>query len=65
MAYVHVEVNLDEFGDDDLIEELEYRGYNIGCLDLTNEEFEAIVDMLMNAKFGTVEYDIYQKLRKK
>lgn len=66
MAYINVE--LDEFDDQDLIEELHSRGYYVGDNEddaLTNDERDIILDLLVRAKPGTAEYDIYEKLRKR
>ena len=69
MATVQVEVDIDvsEFEDDELIEELEYRGYNIQEYEdqLTSDEIATIIDMLSGAKPGTIKYEIYEKLRKR
>ena len=40
MPYVDVEVELDDFGTDDLIKELEYRGYKIAN---HNDEMQEVV----------------------
>lgn len=72
MPYVSidVDVNLDHFDDDDLIEELEERGYTIlsetgDNNQLTTDEIHAILDMCSRGKPGTIEYEIYEKLRKR
>lgn len=67
---VDVDVDLDEFEDQDLIDELEGRGWYVGqdrnwipkFEDLTNDEEEIILRFLMNAEVGTPEYFLYQKL---
>lgn len=67
---VDVDVDLDEFEDQDLIDELEGRGWYVGQSpnwtpkfeDLTNDEEEIILRFLMNAEVGTPEYFLYQKL---
>ena len=41
MAFVSVEVDIEEFDDDDLIEELESRGYIIGVKDEEEDEDDA------------------------
>ncbi len=38
MASVSVEVDIDEFDDDDLIEELEHRGYTVGDKDEEDDD---------------------------
>lgn len=67
MGYtVTVDVYLDHFDDDDLIEEIESRGYEIVSQDaLSAEEIQVILDLVARAKPGTIEYDIYEKLRKR
>ena len=70
MAYVSVNVDLGDFDDQDLIEELEERGYTILSENddnnqLTDSEIEAIVTMCFRGKPGTIEYEIYEKLRKR
>ena len=64
MAYI--EVDLKAFDEDELIDEIEDRGlYVYKNEPLTSEEKGVILDMLANAKPGTIEYDIYEKLRKR
>lgn len=67
---VDVDVYLDEFDDDTLIEELEGRGYTVideehDDANLTDEEKDVILKMLVVHDVGTIEYDIYEKLRKR
>lgn len=62
MPYVHVEVELDEFSDDDLIEELEGRGYSV--TELTDEEKAYIRDLCSETWPGDIRYSIYEKLMK-
>lgn len=71
--YVDVEENdvLYNLDDTDLIEELESRGYIISSGDssetslLTNEEKDVIVELFMDYLPGTIQYEIYEKLRKR
>jgi hypothetical protein len=72
MPYIDMSVNvdLDNFDDDDLIEELEERGYTILSESeennqLTDIEIGAILTMCARGKPGTIEYEIYEKLRKR
>lgn len=72
MAYIEVDVELDVFDDQDLIDELEERGWFVGPdkdwepdEGLTDEEKDVIVDLLAGAKPGTIENEIYEKLRKR
>lgn len=72
MAYIEVDVELDVFDDQDLIDELEERGWFVGPdkdwepdEGLTDEEKDVIVDLLVGAKPGTIENEIYEKLRKR
>ena len=74
MAYitVDVDVELDEFEDQELIDELEGRGWFVGPdkdwepdEGLTDEEKDVIVKMMGIGKVGSIEYNIYEKLRKR
>ena len=74
MAYVtvDVEVDLGEFDDQELIDELEDRGWYVGEEKgwspneaLTEDEIEYIVSMLIHAMPGTFAYELYEKLRKR
>lgn len=72
MAYIEVDVSLEDFDDQDLIDELEERGWYVGeekdwepDEPLTREEKDVIVDLLAGAKPGTIENEIYEKLRKR
>jgi hypothetical protein len=68
---VDVEVYLDEFREDELIEELESRGYRIiedndyVPEDLTKEEISVIVEVYKDHAPGTIGNSIYEKLRKR
>lgn len=72
MPYIDVTVNveLEEFDDQELIDELEDRGWIVSeekgkeFLDLTDEELDYIASLLFAAKPGTLGYEIYQKVRK-
>ena len=71
MAYisVEVEVELDEFDDQELIDELEDRGWYVSEEDpgepLTTEERDVIIKLMGIGKVGSIEYNIYEKLRKR
>jgi hypothetical protein len=69
MAYVTIDIDLGEFDDDDLIDELEGRDYKIiDTADeekLTADEITAILERFQMAIPGTIGYDIYEKLRKR
>jgi hypothetical protein len=71
MAYATIEVNLDDFDDDDLIDELEGRNYlvfdstEVANDKLTSDEITAILERFQMSIPGTVGYDIYEKLRKR
>ena len=74
MATISVDVDLEdvfyELDDDDLIEQLERRGYVVTEeldeeLNLSKEEMDTLIDMVINAKPGSIEYSIYEKLRKR
>lgn len=72
MAYIEVDVDLDSFDDQDLIDELEERGWYVGPQkdwepneDLTEVEITAILDRFQMSLPGTIGYEIYEKLRKR
>lgn len=68
---VTVDVDLNEFDDDELISEIESRGWLVSeekgkeFLDLTDEELDYIASLVFSAKPGTPGYEIYQKVKKK
>ena len=67
--YVDFEVDLDEWNDDELIEEIEDRGYCVAKEDpiekeLTPEELDHLRDMVINGKPGSIEWAIYNKIKK-
>ena len=65
-----VEVELDEF-DADLFDEIESRGWLVSeekekeFHDLTSDELDYIVDLVINCKPGTTGRGIYDKLKKR
>lgn len=71
MAYISVEIDveLDEFDDQELIDELESRGWYVSEEEpeeqLTREEKDVITNMMGIGKVGSIEYNIYEKLRKR
>ena len=69
MAYIQVEVSLEEFDDKELIDELEERGWFVSEDEpeeqLTREEKDVITNMMGIGKVGSIEYNIYEKLRKR
>ena len=72
MPYIEVEVDLDDFDHQDLIDELEKRGWFVGeekgwepDEPLTEDEITAILDRFQMAIPGTIGYNIYEKLRKR
>jgi hypothetical protein len=69
---VDVHVDLNEFDDQDLIDELENRGWFVGeekgwepDEQLTKDEILLIANLFSNAEIGSNEYFIYEKLRKR
>jgi len=65
---IDVDVYMNEFDDQDLVEELESRGYTVLEEDdrdepLTKQEALLIMDKFSGAKPGTEEYEIYEKMR--
>jgi hypothetical protein len=73
MAYVTVGVDVDvdlvDFDDQELIDELEERGWYVSEDEpneqLTREEKDVIMNMMGIGKVGSIEYNIYEKLRKR
>lgn len=74
MGYTTVDVYVDlkDFDDDELIDELEDRGWYVGeekgwepDESLTQNEILLIADLFSNAEIGSEEYFIYEKLRKR
>jgi hypothetical protein len=69
MAYIQVEVSLEEFDDQELVDELEERGWFVSEDEpeeqLTREEKDVITNMMGIGKVGSIEYNIYEKLRKR
>ena len=74
MAIIEVDINVEEYLDevDDfyLIEELEGRRYEVikeakdPLEELSKEELDHLRDMVINGKPGTIEWYIYDKIRK-
>jgi len=67
-----VEVELGAIDDQELIDELENRGWFVGeekgwepDEQLTKNEILLIADLFSNAEIGSEEYFIYEKLRKR
>jgi hypothetical protein len=71
MPYVEVEISLDSIDDDELIDELEERGYRVvednefAPGDLIPEEVEFIVGTFSTYMPGTIGHSIYEKMRKR
>ncbi len=72
MAYVEVEVDLTDFDDQDLIDELEERGWFVGpdkdyepLAELDDEERYLVAATFQNSLPGTIGHSIYEKLRKR
>ena len=74
MAIIDVDINiedyLDEVSDLDLTEELEDRGFYVSekeedyLEELTNEELDHLRDMVINGRPGSIEWAIYNKIKK-
>lgn len=74
MAIIDVDINiedyLDEVSDLDLTKELEDRGFHVSeeeedyLEELTNEELDHLRDMVINGKPGSIEWAIYNKIKK-
>lgn len=75
MTYITVEVDvdMDDFDDQDLADELSSRGWFVGetkdwspsTEELTYEEINVILELFQMALPGTIRYEIYEKLRKR
>ena len=71
MAYATVDISLDSIDDDDLIDEIEHRGYRVveddefTPGDLIPEEVEFIVGTFSTYIPGTIGHSIYEKMRKR
>jgi hypothetical protein len=70
MTYVTVDISLDCIDDDDLIDEIEHRGYRVEDDDYTPgdlipEEVDFILATFSTYAPGTMGYHIYEKLRKR
>jgi len=67
---VTVDVELDSFDDQELIDELEGRGWIVSeekgkaLLDFDDEELDFIYEMTKDSKPGSPGYEIYLKVRK-
>lgn len=74
MATIDVDINiedyLDEVSDLDLTQELEDRGFHVSeeeedyLEELTNEELDHLRDMVINGRPGSIEWAIYNKIKK-
>ena len=72
MATIDVDIEdyLDEVSDSYLIAELEHRGYEVTGEEedpletLTKEELDHLRDMVINGKPGSIEWSIYDKIKK-
>lgn len=74
MAIIDVDINiedyLDEVSDLDLTKELEDRGFYVSekeedyLEELTNDELDHLRDMVINGKPGSIEWAIYNKIKK-
>ena len=69
---VDVYVDLNDFDDQELIDELEARGWFVGeekgwepNEELTQDEITLILDKFQMSLPGTTGYEIYEKLRKR
>ena len=71
MAYATIDISLREFDDDDLIDEIEDRGYRVVeddefvTGDLIPEEVDFILATFSTHAPGTMGYHIYEKMRKR
>ena len=68
--YVDFEIDLEEWDDDELIEEIKSRGYEVVKEDpiekeLTPEELEALRGVIQDSEPGSLLYSVYEKIRKR
>ena len=70
MPYVEVEVDLDDFRIDDLIEHVEDAGYIVLDRDdglagsfLSDDELNYLIELTRNSRIGTTGYFAYEKLK--
>lgn len=68
--YVDFEIDLDEWDDDELIEEIKGRGYEVVKEDpiekeLTPEELEALRAAVRDSEPASLLYSVYEKIRKR
>jgi|OM-RGC.v1.034258690 hypothetical protein len=74
MAIISVDINIEDYlidvSDLDLTEELEDRGFYVSekeedyLENLTKEELDHLRDMVINGKPGSIEWSIYNKIKK-
>jgi len=62
---VEVDIDLDDFSDDELIEELEQRGYKTLKYEtpLERADIEKIINILGDPRIGSEEYFLLEKMR--
>jgi len=62
---VEVDIDLDDFSDDELIEELEQRGYKTLKYEtpLERSDIEKIINILGDPRIGSEEYFLLEKMR--
>ena len=68
--YIDFDVSLEEWHDDELIEEIKDRGYEVVKEDslekeLTPEELEALREHIRGSEPGSLLYSVYEKIRKR
>lgn len=63
MPYIEVHVDLDEFDDEELIEELETRGISIETNIFSRDEIDLLLKILDNPSIGSPSYFIAEKLK--
>jgi hypothetical protein len=61
MPYVHVDVNLDDFNDDELIEELQSRGFS-NLLNASNDTKSALMEIYLQRRLGLPYDSLLDKL---
>jgi hypothetical protein len=61
MPYVHVDVDLDDFNDDELIEELQSRGFS-NLLNASNDTKSALMEIYLQRRLGLPYDSLLDKL---
>lgn len=61
--YVEIEIDLTDFSDEELIEELELRNSNYSRYNFSPKEFDFLLDFVYNMPNGSMKNSLIDKLR--